>query len=215
MTVLFSPPRGKVPQLQSDASHYEDILQGLLAQIHALDLKVGVLEALRQFGTPEKVAAAPVVFGPLVDSLMNDIILTLAKLYEQKADRSIYKLIAVAESLRKVIDWKAKPLDATGLEKHRAVVDVQAKALESIESRRNKSIAHFDKKYFTSPARLEVDFPLSAQQVIGVLNATQQILAEHCEAIGKPMLVSTGCFAFAATEKMLNTLDVAERKRPA
>lgn len=129
----------------SNATTYPDILAGLQQRVTWLDLKVAILQTILNRRSEEMVHAAPIIFGPLADSLLDDVLLTLAKLYQRDSARSIYKLLEAAEQRAKQIKWRSS-LDAKQLEGDRATIAAQEKVLRSIEGRRNKSITHYDKQ---------------------------------------------------------------------
>ena len=189
---------------------YPGILSGLLEKVSELDQKVGVLHALLDEQSPESLRAAPVIYGPLGECLLSDILLTLAKLYDRKADRSVFRLLSTAQQAE--IPWKTA-LEASALSRHDAMIKDLNTTLNSIRSRRNKAIAHYDKVYFDAPTRLEDDFPLSAREVIAVLEATQKILSEHSLCFDGSLRVSVGVFARVATLQMLTDLAAASEQR--
>lgn len=191
---------------------YPTILNGLLREEHELDMKVGVLHAILEKTSLEAINAAPILFGPLADSLLDDIVLTIAKLYEKDSERSVYKLLNAAAAQAKRIPWRT-PITQEVLANHQADIERQEAILRSIETRRNKYIAHYDKTYFDNPNQVDADFPISANQVISVLQSTQAILRTHESALTGSMRMSMGCFAYAATERMVLALTEAASNR--
>jgi len=191
---------------------YPSILAGLQDRVVWLDLRVAILDTILDERSEDMVRAAPIIFGPLAGSLLHDVLLTIAKLYERGSDRSIHKLVNVAEQQCEEIQWRYPP-SAALFAGNRKAIDEQEEVLRSIKGRRDKSIAHYDKQYFHNLLKLDEDFPLSSRAVIEVVRVTQEILASHTRALDGSAAISWSAFASVATKSMLLVLAAEAKQR--
>ena len=86
------------------------MLEGLNRMVSQVDLAMGTCERLIVHQQePENGVAAPMLFFILLPALFDHLLLTAAKLYEKKGDRSMHKLLRVAGGGAKEIPWKDRP----------------------------------------------------------------------------------------------------------
>lgn len=133
-----------------------------------------------------KINCAPAFFSTTYNALIDCLLLELSKLYcdTHNDERTLKKLINKAEANaklfpveikvgvnvedgeNKISDIKIKKVDIhqelkdakEELEKHNSIID-------KINLRRDKKIAHNDKKYFLKPEQLQSDSPLNMAEL--------------------------------------------------
>lgn len=78
--------------------------------------------------------------------------------------------------------------------------------------RRDKFFAHLDKRYFKEPARIYVDYPLDAQNVIALVNVVIGVVAEHQWELKGSAAISVAEFYTISVDNMVRNLEAGRRK---
>lgn len=141
---------------------FEDYINKLLDELMYVDSCFELYVHLYNLKTDERTLKsmnlAPGFFQVTMRSLLESSIITLAKLFSESDDRSIVRFINYVEQNSKSIG------DANSLKeliaKHRTELDNNEEAIRYLYIWRNKSFAHYDKKYFYDSNQLSKDAPL-------------------------------------------------------
>jgi len=78
--------------------------------------------------------------------------------------------------------------------------------------RRDKFFAHLDKRYFKEPARIYVDYPLEADDVIALVNAVIGVITEHQWKLKESAAISVAEFYTICVDNMVRNLEAGRRK---
>ena len=151
------------------------------------------LTIISDWGKPERYVAiekGSFFFFLVNSSFYNTIFLELFKLISKKEDRNIIDWLNKAGENFKLLDLKQ--INASGkyesVDSHEfhTLIKMHNNKLLDIEStiiilqtRRDKYIAHSDKKYFDNPEKLIKDFPLSKDDISNLIDTINNILHKH------------------------------------
>lgn len=188
-------------------AQYIPILKGLQRHISRIDLAMGAYACLvKERHTRENIVAAPVLFHVIVPVLFDHLVLEAAKIYEKKGERSIYKLVNIAQSAYSTIEWQRQDLSLPKIAQQKQLIDSHSVVLTRIKSRRDKVLAHMDKEYFDDPEKINEDFPIEITELIDLLHSAQDIVALHAVSVGIGVKISFGDWIHVFTERMVTTL---------
>lgn len=114
-------------------------------------------------------------------SMQTEVILDIARLLENK-DRSngnIEKFLnfCIANSGR--IYWGGGLIPQDTLFQHKTILASHSAIIASIKGRRDKVIAHLDRRYFYEPELVEEDYPIDDQDLIDLANGIIKIFRDH------------------------------------
>lgn len=121
------------------------------------------------------------LLSPLIQSVEVDLHLAVAKLLERprRSDRSLFAFLDFCLTNRANISWKTGVPSQTKLEEQRDALEAHRPTIDAIMARRDKFIAHLDKRYFADPAAIFSDYPVGEGNVITLVNSVIHIVSEH------------------------------------
>lgn len=180
------------PKASSAQRKYEEWVETLTGMIHSPN-QFGLLythalysELLRQFEAYEgRLEAAAPLLLPMGRSVENEVVLTLAKFVEPSgAGDSNRGLSAFLEWLLKNADqlsWGGRPIEVSVIESQVELLHgpEHAELIQRIRQRRDKYVAHFDKRYFTNPEKLYEECPLGLEETERLINVIIKIVGRH------------------------------------
>lgn len=147
------------------------------------------------------------IFAYIIQSLEVDTLLLMAKLLDGKrSDRNILKFIAFSDSNRLAINWKNGNIPAELITKHKELIAEKQAVINRITVRRDKFLAHSDKQYFLNRDKLDEDYPVSIDDLIGVVQCFQKILTDHSFGLMSGGRVSYEDFFYIAVDNLLNKI---------
>lgn len=147
------------------------------------------------------------IFAYIIQSLEVDTLLLMAKLLDGKrSDRNIIKFIDFSDSNRLAINWKNGNIPAELSKKHKGLIAEQQATINRITVRRDKFLAHSDKQYFLSRAKLDEDYPVSIDDLIGVVQCFQRILTDHSFGLMSGGRASYEGVFYIAVDNLLNKI---------
>lgn len=146
--------------------------------------------------TPEKIDALKLssyFFQLATYSLSRTILVELAMLLSRKEQRSLFDWLTKAREHASSLDptvynpeFSEVDREPVAPEDYQEIIDGQLEELEKhddlidrIKARRDKVIAHMDKKYFKDPAAVYDDFPLSTEEIDTLFDSVSEILRKH------------------------------------
>lgn len=103
---------------------------------------------------PEQI---PLLFTSIAESLHVDVVLLLAKLFEDRSDRNIPRFLNFVETNLKHLKWASQSITPGDLAHQRKLLESHAQTIQNIKAQRDKYFAHHDKRHFGSPATLNDD----------------------------------------------------------
>lgn len=183
---------------------YVAYLNGLSDHGTKLELKLATLLRLRDRENdqdiPEKI---PLLFTSIAESLHVDIVLSLAKLFEDRSDRSLPRFLNYVEANGKHLEWARQGITQSDLIRQRKLIESHAQTIRNVKAQRDKYFAHHDKDYFNNSNGLNDDFPLTRDAIIDLVRLPQKILGEHSFAVSGSVRISIAEFAAAHVDKMI------------
>jgi hypothetical protein len=124
----------------------------------------------------ETINICPQFFRMHTDSLLKDIIIVLAKTFDNKSKRSIYTLLDWLDQCIKNLNYKGDPITYVDISDfHTDIMNVET-TLTKIKKQRDKFLAHDDKKYFDQPFRIHEEAPIDLSELEIVLKVLRSIL---------------------------------------
>lgn len=143
-------------------------------------------------------------------SLELDVFLTFSKLLDgHRSERNIIKFVNFCDANQKKIvlgNASATTNQSTMKElvvKHQKMLAERQDTIVRLTSRRDKYLAHSDKKYFLNLTKLDEDFPVSTKDLVDLVQCFQKIVNDHSMALESKAALSIHDFVYAATEKFL------------
>ncbi|KQB76840.1 hypothetical protein AB2T90_14490 [Clostridium butyricum] len=131
---------------------------------------------------------APAFFQLVINSLSSNVILTLAKIYEQpkRSGGSIYKLLNKIEQSWKEIN--NEQINASIINEHREVLKQMNEIIDNLFDWRDKCYAHYDKDYFLDGKNISEDFKITFGNIEQLIDKAKEILNYYYSALtGKYM----------------------------
>jgi AbiU2 len=141
---------------------------------------------------------APAFFETVTNALRSAIILWVDKLFDERGERGIFNFLAFIEQNRNIFaieqlkrrknypndHWmlnRVPPITLETITEDRERIK-SIDCLKSFKTRRDKAIAHFDKKYFDDPERLSEEAPLTWGDLNKVIEALGEIINRYSAA---------------------------------
>ena len=137
---------------------------------------------------------APSFFQVTMDSLFTAIILWVDNLLSRKSERGFWNFLAFIENNRKIFDilelqkrrefpdghWMLErdPITFNTIQEDRCKIK-NLKSLDSINWRRDKFHAHFDKEYFFDRKKISQDAPLKWNDMDDIFELMKSILNKY------------------------------------
>jgi methyl-accepting chemotaxis protein len=122
---------------------------------------------------------APAFFSLVLDSLINNVIIILAKIYESynRSGGSINKLLnKIEQNLENISDER---ITINTINKHRSEIEEVGGVIENLFIWRDKHCAHFDKKYFLGSNSLSEDAKLTYSDINKLIERAGEILNDY------------------------------------
>ncbi|MCB9759140.1 MAG: hypothetical protein H6739_04810 [Alphaproteobacteria bacterium] len=179
----------------------------MLSETSRLEVRLAVCDRLRKIDSQgtDAMKAAPILFGLVQPAMVEGVLLALARLYDRNGDRSVWKLLKVAQGTIKQIPWSKPPTHAD-LTRQLGALAHHESTLDTLRTLRDKSIAHVDKEYADDPSTFSSVNSIPVQDLISLLRATQGLLAEHCSWFGAPWPISMAGVVEVGTQQMVDGL---------
>ncbi len=167
------------------------ILQRLDVYLARLAIKVEVYQYLDDCLKDDRIIAlnmAPAFFRNVQDALLTDIIVTLDKIYDEQAKRSLfYYLQQMQQSFSSLkfhddspfVKGKSEAVFVKLIGEQLDQLRRDQHSLSVIATHRDKYRAHYDSKYFDNPDKLYEDAPLYPDKLADLVKTAQSILREH------------------------------------
>ena len=184
---------------ENEKRHYFEVyLRKLFHELTVLDTKFEIYRGINSHRTDrlEELNIAPAFFGIVLNSLVSDIIISLAKFYEnydgrKRSDRNINRFLNFIESNTDIFptDPEAKKMynfnytiNEELINEHRAEIENIKGILDNLFQWRDKYFAHFDKKYFLNDKALVEDYPLNYEDIRYLIDLGAKILNKYSVA---------------------------------
>lgn len=194
-------------------SRYVTLIQG--TEPPGLVPKLAVYrELLRQHGMHgDRLWKIEPVLHPLIFSAETDLHLATARLLEapRRAEGSLFAFLTFCLKNQANITWKSGPPPVGTLEKQLDALESRRDTINAIMGRRDKFFAHLDKRYFKEPARIYVDYPLDADDVIALVNAVIGVITEHQWRLKEAAAISVAEFYTIGVDNMVRNLEAGRR----
>ena len=195
-------------------SRYVTLIQG--AEPPGLVPKLAVYrELLRQHGMHgDRLWKIEPVLHPLIFSAETDLHLTTARLLEdpRRAEGSLFAFLDFCLKNQANITWKSGPPPVEVLDKQLNELESRRDTINALMGRRDKFFAHLDKRYFKEPARIYVDYPLDADDVIALVNVVIGVITEHQWRLKGAAAISVAEFYAISVDNMVRNLETGRRK---
>lgn len=199
---------------------YETRLRRFLVVMHGqegLIAKLAIFRELvrqyRQRGDGLWHISAPLYF--FARAMQTEVLLGLARILESK-DRSwgnLEKFLNFAATNASQIRWQNGKFSEDVAFRHKTSLAAHADVIRSIQGRRDKVLAHLDRKYFFDPDSAEDDFPISDDALIALANAIIVILSEHERGLSNTISGHLAEFYHIAIDNMVRDLEEIARSR--
>lgn len=162
---------------------YEEYLQGFNKYLDRLGNKVALFVYLDEKPVGDEPELAPVLFLPIMESLLMDSVISLAKLYETKDSMNLNKFLNFVEGNLKNLSWQQAPITRQQIADQRQLMVSNENAKANVLAQRNKYYAHHDSTFFTDSNKLHERYPLSISNVVELIRTAQTIVGEHTFAL--------------------------------
>jgi hypothetical protein len=167
----------------SEQDKYEQYLQGFANYLNKVANKAAVFSYLDQRPVGDEIELAPVLFLPIMESLLMDSVISLAKLYEPKDSMNLNRFLNFVESNLGRIVWQGKPVTRQQIEGQRQLIASQENAKANVLAQRNKYYAHHDPAFFTDSEKLHEHYPVTLPDVIQLIRTAHTIIGDHSFAL--------------------------------
>jgi len=127
---------------QEIQKQYEDYITSLTKYLNKIEYKAALFIHLNKklSDKSEEVELVPVIFLPILESLLVDSIISLAKLYEERAERNLIKFLNFVEGNMSKITWNHQTMTHEELNKQKSLIDSHNKVMEVINHKRTGRI---------------------------------------------------------------------------
>lgn len=190
----------------SAQQQYEAWLKGLTKYLDKLANKVALFTYLKQQPVGDEHELAPVIFLPVIESLLVDSIISVAKLYESSSDRNLNKFLTFVENNRRNLFWRGEPITQQQINNQRQLITSKEKVIANVLAQRNKYFAHHDKEFFVESDNLGDSYPLSIDDVESLIRTAQEINNAHNWSLNRSMPMTLHEFYVVALDNMFQTL---------
>lgn len=148
---------------------------------------------------------APAFFSLVLDSLINNVIISLAKIYESsnRSGGSINKLLnKIEQNIKSISD---KRISINIINKHRIEIKEVEGTIDNLFTWRDKHCAHFDKKYFLESKSLAEDAKLTYHDINRLIERAGEILNDYYSIL-KDVYYSIEALNFDDVSKIIEIL---------
>lgn len=202
------PPLNRSVAL-TEHQQYVTLLTCLSYEIARLELKLAALLRIRErAGQAQGDSVAP-IFTMLAESLHIDVIMSLAKLFENRNDsrpRSLPRLISFLDSNCGKIQWDHQ-LTVFDSRRHRAQIEARRAEINLVTSQRDSYFAHHDKDYSGRLEDLTSDLPITNETLVALLQLAQQIIAKHSHALNSTESVDIAQLTAGPVDEMVTACE--------
>ncbi|MCM3002918.1 hypothetical protein [Priestia koreensis] len=136
---------------------------------------------------PEVAEMAPSFFTLTMDSLFNDAIIRMAKLFDKKAYGTLFKLLNSIEMNTDLFSTEKKQILLKISAHRKLLTEEYSTILDSLKTWRDKNYAHWDKEYFFEDERPKLgnDSPMSYGDLFNLLRASTNIINYYLRELRK------------------------------
>jgi hypothetical protein len=163
------------------------LARGFTKYLDRIANKVALFTYLKQKATSDEVELAPVIFLPVIESLLVDSVFSLAKLYELGSDKNINKFLKFVETNLGNLVWQRERVTQQQIDAQRRLIASKQAAITNLLAQRNKYFAHHDEEFFVEGDKLGKVYPLSIDDVEELIRTAQEINNEH-SCVSIPLL---------------------------
>ncbi|MCK4358121.1 MAG: hypothetical protein KAW92_05155 [Candidatus Cloacimonetes bacterium] len=169
---------------QKELEGYLKILTRKLSFIKAYQNQLSIIIKWKNSKGYPAIKKGAFFFLLVVNSFNNTILLELYKLTSPKESTSIFDWLNKAKENRKALIFnKCNVIKTSEYEKlvseHLSKLKEIEDTIIKLQARRDKFLAHSDKKYFTNPEKLIEDFPISTEDILSLIDTIHKILHRH------------------------------------
>lgn len=193
----------------TEHQQYATLLTCLSYEVARLELKLAALLRIRErAGQLQGDSVAP-LFTILAESLHVDVIMSLAKLFENRNDsrpRSLPRLIGFLDRNCGKIQWN-HDLTLFDLRRHRAQIEARRAEINLVTSQRDRYFAHHDKDCSGRLEDLISDLPITNETLVALLQLAQQIIANHSHALHGTRSANVAELAAGTIDEMVSTCE--------
>lgn len=195
----------------SEQDKYEQYLRGFTNYLNKVANKVAVFSYLDQKPFGDEVELAPVLFHPIMESLLMDSVISLAKLYEPKDSMNLNTFLNFVESNLGRLIWQQAPITRGQIESQRQLIVSQKNAKANVLSQRNRYYAHHDAAFFTDSDKLHERYPVTISDVIQLIRTAQTIIGDHTFALNSARPTTLHEFYVVGLDNMFHQLREYQR----
>ena len=176
---------------------FEEYLKTLFGEIIKLHSKFELYLHLQneRVDRLNEMNLAPAFFKLTMDALISDVIISLAKIYEnyrsERSNRNLNKFLRFVENNLDLFPQSIEEMkllncnylvDYDLIKTHLEQIDNQKEVLDNLIQWRDKLYAHFDKKYFADREKLNVDHSINIGQIRTLIQLAGEILNKYSVA---------------------------------
>lgn len=119
---------------------------------------------------------APAFFSISIKGMLNESLLTIAKLFEKNSDNNLFKLLNIIDANQLVFKSEKKENLINEVRKYRVILESKAEPISKIKKWRDKLLAHYDNEFFTEPQKIGDDIGLSAEEIRDLIHTAHCLL---------------------------------------
>ena len=178
------------------------------------DAKYKLLMETRKYlqNDPDLYAVAPGFFTLIHESLTIDLMISVARLYEEnRSDRNLQKFLNAVEMNMKSVNALDSRINVSVVARHRAEIGKQQQVLVNLKTHRDKLLVHHDKEYFLEPRKAQSDAPITFEELSNLLKTAEEILRTYYPALTGAMW-ARGLLEALDVRRLFHVLRVAEQR---
>ena len=175
---------------QKELGEYLKILVQNLSFIKAYQTQLNIINDWKFSLKYSAINEGSFFFLLVLNSFNNTILLELYKITAKRENKNIIDWLIKAKEnsltlkLKQLIPHKGLELIKFSfynsiIDKHLAMLAQVNEIIEKLQNRRDKFVAHADRKYFADSEKLVKDFPISSADISSVIDTIDNILHEH------------------------------------
>jgi AbiU2 len=210
------------------SDHFEQYREYLHAELQRMVSYAAVYKRIeeRKADRLKEMNIAPAFFGVAADALYSGIIIWVDKLLDENGDRGFFNLLSFVENNRDCFSieslrqrqrysdghWMLDRDEITfaSIERDRERLR-SAPGLKSIQLRRDKFHAHFDKKYFFDPSRFKEEAPIKWSDLDAIVALLREILNTYSAGYDGKLFAVTP-FNIGDIDHLLDRLHKADKE---
>ena len=204
----------------SPQDDYERRLERFLMMVHGQEGLIAKLAIFREVvrhyrerGEGLWEISPPLYF--FARAMQTDVLLALARILEEKQRSwgNLEKFLDFSAANSSRIVWRNGQFSEAVVFKHKTALATHSDIIASIRGRRDKVIAHLDRKYFFDPEAVEDDFPLADEAMIALANEIIKILHEHERGVSDSWSFHVAEFYQIGVDNMIRSLEAIASQR--